>query len=160
MTKATLTRTTINWGWLTGSEVQSLIIKVGSMVMSVQALEKGLRVLHLVLKANRGRLSFRHPLSPSLQWHTSFNKATPTLRKPQLLILPFLGPTIFKPPYPFIHWQPLVCFHKSFSGIKAIVNLGCRCLCEVLILFIIFSGVTVLSLHKYCMCVCVYFKCP
>jgi hypothetical protein len=29
MTKATLIRTTFNWGWLSGSEVQSIIIKVG-----------------------------------------------------------------------------------------------------------------------------------
>jgi hypothetical protein len=29
MTKTTLIRTTFNWGWLTGSEVQSMIIKVG-----------------------------------------------------------------------------------------------------------------------------------
>jgi hypothetical protein len=28
MTKATLIRTTFNWGWLTGSEVQSIIIKM------------------------------------------------------------------------------------------------------------------------------------
>jgi hypothetical protein len=28
MTKATLIRTTLNWNWLTGSEVQSIIIKV------------------------------------------------------------------------------------------------------------------------------------
>jgi hypothetical protein len=27
---AVLTRTTFNWGWLTGSEVQSIIIKVGA----------------------------------------------------------------------------------------------------------------------------------
>jgi len=27
MTKATLIRTTLNWGWLTGSELQSIIIK-------------------------------------------------------------------------------------------------------------------------------------
>ena len=30
MSKATLIRTTLNWGWLTGSEVQSTIIKVGA----------------------------------------------------------------------------------------------------------------------------------
>jgi len=30
MTKATLIRTTFNWGWLTGSAVQSIIIKVGA----------------------------------------------------------------------------------------------------------------------------------
>jgi hypothetical protein len=30
MTKATLIRTTFNWGWLTGSKVQSIIIKAGT----------------------------------------------------------------------------------------------------------------------------------
>jgi hypothetical protein len=30
MTKATLIRTAFNWGWLTGSEVQPIIIKVGA----------------------------------------------------------------------------------------------------------------------------------
>jgi hypothetical protein len=30
MTKATFTRTTFNWGWLTGSEVQFIIIKMGT----------------------------------------------------------------------------------------------------------------------------------
>jgi hypothetical protein len=30
MTKTTLIRITFNWGWLTGSEVQSIIIKVGA----------------------------------------------------------------------------------------------------------------------------------
>jgi hypothetical protein len=30
MTKATLIRRTFNWWWLTGSEVQSIIIKVGT----------------------------------------------------------------------------------------------------------------------------------
>jgi hypothetical protein len=30
MTKATLIRTTFNWGWLTGSEVQFSIIKAGT----------------------------------------------------------------------------------------------------------------------------------
>jgi hypothetical protein len=30
MAKATLIRTTFNWGWLTGSEVLSIIIKVGA----------------------------------------------------------------------------------------------------------------------------------
>jgi hypothetical protein len=29
MTKTTLIRATFNWGWLIGSEVQSIIIKVG-----------------------------------------------------------------------------------------------------------------------------------
>jgi hypothetical protein len=30
MTKATLIKTTFNWGWLTCSEVQSIIIKAGA----------------------------------------------------------------------------------------------------------------------------------
>jgi hypothetical protein len=30
MTKATLIRTTFNWGWLRSSEVQSILIKVGT----------------------------------------------------------------------------------------------------------------------------------
>jgi hypothetical protein len=30
MTKATLVRTTFNWGWLTASEVQTIIIKTGA----------------------------------------------------------------------------------------------------------------------------------
>jgi PhoPQ-activated pathogenicity-related protein len=30
MTKATFIRTTFNWGWFTGSEAQSIIIKVGA----------------------------------------------------------------------------------------------------------------------------------
>ena len=29
MTKATLIRTTFNWGWLTGSEIQSIITNAG-----------------------------------------------------------------------------------------------------------------------------------
>jgi hypothetical protein len=32
MTKATLIKTTFNWGWLTVSEVQPIIIMVGGMV--------------------------------------------------------------------------------------------------------------------------------
>ena len=54
MTKATLIRTTFNWSWLTGSEVQSSIIKV----VAWQLLED-LRVLHLHLKAARKRLASR-----------------------------------------------------------------------------------------------------
>jgi hypothetical protein len=30
MSKATLLRTSFNWGWLTGSEVQSITIKAGA----------------------------------------------------------------------------------------------------------------------------------
>jgi hypothetical protein len=30
MTKATVTRTSFNWGWFTGSEIQSIILKAGT----------------------------------------------------------------------------------------------------------------------------------
>jgi hypothetical protein len=37
MAKAALIRTTFNWGWLTGSEVQSIIFKGGSIAAARQA---------------------------------------------------------------------------------------------------------------------------
>jgi hypothetical protein len=56
MTKATLIRMTFNWGWLTGSEVQSFIIKVGTWPHPGRHGAEELRVLHLHLKAPSGRL--------------------------------------------------------------------------------------------------------
>jgi len=38
MTKPTLIRKTFNWGWFTGSEVQSIIIKSGRIAASRQTL--------------------------------------------------------------------------------------------------------------------------
>jgi hypothetical protein len=68
MTKATLIRTTFNWGWLTGSEVQSTITKAG------MALEE-LRVLHLHLKAASTILAAKvRVLKPT---PTYSNKVTP-----------------------------------------------------------------------------------
>jgi hypothetical protein len=57
MTKAVLIRTIFNWSWLTGSEGQSIIIKVGSVAASRQEV---LSVLHLkvaYLIASPGLLS-------------------------------------------------------------------------------------------------------
>jgi hypothetical protein len=54
MMKATPVRTILNWGWLTCSEVQSIIH--GGKHSSIQAgvvLKKELRVLHLDPKAAR-----------------------------------------------------------------------------------------------------------
>ena len=51
MSKATLTKTTFNWGWLTGSEVQIIIIKAGARQHSGRHVQEELRVLHLHLKA-------------------------------------------------------------------------------------------------------------
>jgi hypothetical protein len=58
MTKATLIRTTFNWGWLTGSEVQSIIIKAGAW-QHLGRHGAELRVLHLHLKDACGRLESR-----------------------------------------------------------------------------------------------------
>jgi hypothetical protein len=55
MTKATLIRKNINWGWLTVSEVQPIIIMVGSM--AGMGLEER-RFLHLDLKATREKTIF------------------------------------------------------------------------------------------------------
>jgi hypothetical protein len=47
MTKANLQRTTFNWGWVTGSVVQSIIITSGSMTTSRMMMEE-LKVLHFI----------------------------------------------------------------------------------------------------------------
>jgi hypothetical protein len=48
------------WGWLTGSEVQSIIIKVRSNgSIQVGMVQEELRVLHLHLKGASGRLTPR-----------------------------------------------------------------------------------------------------
>jgi hypothetical protein len=51
MTKATLIRTAFNWGWLTGSKFQSIIIKVGAWQHPAGMVQVELRILHLQLKA-------------------------------------------------------------------------------------------------------------
>jgi hypothetical protein len=52
MTKAALIRTTFNWGWLTGSEVKSIIIKAGAWQHPGSMVQEELRVLHIVSKTN------------------------------------------------------------------------------------------------------------
>jgi hypothetical protein len=61
MTKATFIRTTFNWGWLTGSEVQSIIIMAGVWQHPGRhgMVQEDLRVLRLHLKAARGKLASR-----------------------------------------------------------------------------------------------------
>jgi hypothetical protein len=52
MTKTNLRRTAFNWGWLTGSEIPSMIIKAGTWQHpDKQMVQEKLRVLHLHLKA-------------------------------------------------------------------------------------------------------------
>jgi hypothetical protein len=59
MTKASLIKNNINWGWLTGLEVQSIIIKVGAGQHPAGMVQAELRVLHLHLKAASERLTSR-----------------------------------------------------------------------------------------------------
>jgi hypothetical protein len=61
MTKATLTRTTFNWAWVTGSEVQPSSLKWGHANVQAGMMQKKLRVLHLHLKATY----YRRSLSPT-----------------------------------------------------------------------------------------------
>jgi hypothetical protein len=58
MTKASLIRTIFNWDWLTGSEVQSIIIKMGTWQHPGMVQEE-LRFLHLHPKSARRRLPSR-----------------------------------------------------------------------------------------------------
>jgi hypothetical protein len=65
------------------------------------ALEE-LRLLHLVLKASRRRLTPTWlgvgSQSPPPQWNTFSNKTIPTPTRPHFLIVPLPGSSIFKPP--------------------------------------------------------------
>ena len=51
MTKASPIKTAFNWGWLTGSEVESIFIKVGTWQHQAGMVQEELRFLHLHLKA-------------------------------------------------------------------------------------------------------------
>jgi hypothetical protein len=94
MTKATLIRTTFNHSWLTGSEVQSIIIKAvgtwqrlgrhgtGGNESSTSSSED---CSHVV----RRRISLPTPT-------LAHNKATPTPKRPHLLIVTLSGSSIFK----------------------------------------------------------------
>jgi hypothetical protein len=59
MIKATLIRTTFNGGWLTGSEVQFIITKVGTWQHPGRCGAGGAEFLHLFLKAISRILTFR-----------------------------------------------------------------------------------------------------
>ena len=59
MTKASLIKTTFNWGCLTGSEVQSIIIKGEHGSIQAGMAQAELRVLRLHPKAATGRLTSR-----------------------------------------------------------------------------------------------------
>jgi hypothetical protein len=98
MTKATPIRTIFNWGWLTGSEVQSIIIKAGvwqhagwaeSSTSSSEGCEQNTDFQAAGVKF----------LSPCPQWHTYFNKATPSSNATPWQTITFtLHPAHYRPP--------------------------------------------------------------
>jgi hypothetical protein len=70
--------TTLNWGWLTGSEVQSIIIKVGTWQHPGRCGAAGAKSLHL--RSPRIRVLKPTPTMTHFlqQGHTHSNKAIPT----------------------------------------------------------------------------------
>jgi hypothetical protein len=108
MTKTTLLRTTFNWGWIIGSEVQPIIIKaiawqcsgrhgVGRAESSTSYREGKQERIGL-LAARERVLKLMPTVTHFLQQgHTYSNKATPIPTRPCFLIVSFLGPSIYKP---------------------------------------------------------------
>jgi hypothetical protein len=72
MAKATLVRTTFNWGWLTGSEVQSIIIKVGAWQ---HAGRHGARGAETSISSSEGK----YEMTGFQAARTSLLKPTPTI---------------------------------------------------------------------------------
>jgi hypothetical protein len=101
MTKASLNKTTFNLGWLSDSEVQSIIIKVGAWqypgrhgagrAESSTSSSKGC-YWKTDFQATRVRILYPHP-----QWHTNSNQVTPIPTRPHLQMVPLPGPRIYKP---------------------------------------------------------------
>ena len=94
-----LYRTTFNWGWLTGFEVQSIIIIVGRVAASRQAWPCRCWELYILFQRETGedRQLGRGSQHPHPQWCPSSNEATPTPTRPYLLVVPLPEPSIFKP---------------------------------------------------------------
>ena len=102
MIKATLIMTTFNWGWLTGSEVQSIIIKVGAWqhpgrpgAGGAESSTSSSEVCYQNTGFQAARMRVLK-LIPTL--NTYSNKVTPTPTGPQLLIVPLPGPSKYKSP--------------------------------------------------------------
>ena len=109
MNKATLTRTTFNWDWLAGSEVQ-FTVKVGTWKRLGRHDAGGAETSTSSSEATRRSLSLTQTGGgshyPPLQWYTSSKNTTPTPTRPHLLIVTLVGPSIFKPPqFPIITYD-------------------------------------------------------
>jgi hypothetical protein len=92
MTKATLTRAAFNWGWVTGSEVQSILINARAWHIQAGMEQEDVSDLHLHLKAAGRRLA-----PTGLEG----DSGTLPLTRSHLRV-PLPEPGIFKPPH-FTH---------------------------------------------------------
>jgi hypothetical protein len=89
------TRTIFNWGWLTGSEVQSIIIKWGTWQHPGRHGAGRAESSTSSSESCWWKIGFQATRNRVLKAHAHSNTPTPT--RPHLLIVPLPGPSIFKP---------------------------------------------------------------
>jgi hypothetical protein len=94
MTKESLIRTTLNWGWLIGSEFCPLSSRQEHGSIQAGMVQVQMKVLYLHLKATIRILS-SWQLGWHLKAHTHSAMLTPT--RPHLLIVPLPRLSIYKP---------------------------------------------------------------
>ena len=95
VTEATLIRTTFNWGWLTPTEVQSIIIKVGTWQHPGWHGAGGSESSTSCSKGKQEKTGFQSARMRLLK--LTAHSDTPIPTKPYLLILPLPGSSIYKP---------------------------------------------------------------
>jgi hypothetical protein len=93
MVKTTLTKTPFNWGWLTGSEVQSIIIKAGAWQHPGRHGAGGAKSSTSSSKGKQEKTGFQTARTSVLTALTHSDTPTPT----RLQIVPLPWPNIFKP---------------------------------------------------------------
>jgi hypothetical protein len=95
MTKTALIRTLFSWGWLTGSEVQSIITKAGTWQYPGRHGTRGAEGSKSCSKGKQEKTGFQAARARVLKAHAHSYKPTP--RRSYLLIVPLLEPSILKP---------------------------------------------------------------
>jgi hypothetical protein len=123
MTKATLISTTFNWGWLTGSEVQSIIIKKGAYITaSRQAWCRRSWDFYIFIWRLLAECWFPGSCDKGLKAYTHSDTPSPT--RPELLIVPVPGPGIYKLwQLDSLYWVHQHRIKQSFEGaVKMIIG--------------------------------------
>lgn len=160
VTKAALWRTALKRGWLTGSEVQNIIIMAGRMAAPRQAwcwkspenciliqsqqLETAFRSKPAGRSLHTGRSFSIGPKSPPPQWRTSSQKARPHLLANVGQAFKWVsrwGPNLFKTLHVFY-----LCLFKSAGTEPVDVQANCMCLVMLKIRFNSFHTPTTLAL--------------